>query len=128
MGYFYSCSFILLCIYNSLVYAHQFTPTYPKLEFSFVEDVLQAKMELFNSRKDVSYYELNVYTLDWKPVTFASEEKLVPMRYLETKKLNVYIRKQDINKAVYICTTSKLQKENVKHTGISSRICSKIKP
>ena len=88
---------------------------------------MQTKLELFNKRKEVGYYELAVYDKDWQPVTFASEDKLLQVRYLETKKINVYVKQQDLSKAVYICTESRLRKEEVSHTVVSSKICSKVK-
>lgn len=108
-------------------YSHQFTPTYIKFEPSFVEEVAQTKMELFNKRREVEYYELGVFTEDWKPVGFASESKLIHVRYLETKKINVYVKFQDLKRVVYICTESRLRREDVKDTVISSKICSKVK-
>jgi hypothetical protein len=109
------------------VQAHQFTPTYPKFEQAFVEGVVQAKMELFNKRQEVEYYELGVFTEKWQPVAFASENKLIHVKYLETKKLNVYVRAQDLSRATYICTESRHRREDATNTVISSKICSKIK-
>jgi hypothetical protein len=108
-------------------YSHQFTPTYVKFDQSFVEGIGQTKMELFNKRREVEYYELGVFTEDWQPISFASENKIIHVRYLETKKINVYVKFQDIKKVVYICTESRLRREDVKDTVISSKICSKVK-
>lgn len=107
--------------------AHQFTPTYPKLEQSMVSGVLQAKMELFNRRKEVEYYELEVFDSKWNPLPFASESKLIRIGYLEKKKVMVYIRSKDAKRVEYICTRSKLKKEDTQHTVISSRVCSRVK-
>jgi hypothetical protein len=107
--------------------AHQFTPTYPVFEPSFVEGIVGTKLELFNKRKDVSYYEIGVYNAEWKPISFASEDKLFYIKYLETKKINVYLKQQDLSTAVYICSESRIRKEDVVYTAISSKICSKIK-
>lgn len=107
--------------------AHQFTPTYPKFTNSFIDDVLITKMQLFNKRQDVEYYELDVYDADWKPLPFATENKLVSIRYLETKPINVYIKAQDLSRIVYICTESRLRKQDARDTVISSKICSKVK-
>lgn len=109
------------------VLAHQFTPTYPQFTSSYVDGVLSTKMELFNKRKDVEYYELSVFTKDWEPVSFASEGRIIRVKYLETKKLNVYIKVEDLKNVSYICTESRLRKEDVRDTVISSRICSKVK-
>jgi hypothetical protein len=107
--------------------AHQFTPTYPKLEPSYVEGILQAKMVLFNRRNDVEYYELGVYDVEWNPVPFTSTSKLIKVAYLETKRIDVYVRNSDRKRVVYICTISKLSTNTKDATLISSRICSKVK-
>ena len=127
MRIYYIFIVFLLCMIGGPVKAHQFTPTYPRFEPSFVEDVMSTKMELFNKRSEVEYYELSVYDANWNPVVFASEDKLIFIKYLETKKINVYIKNEDLRKVTYICTESRLRKEDVKDTVISSKICSKIK-
>lgn len=109
--------------------AHQFTPTYPKFEPAFVDGVLQTKMELFNKRQEVEYYELGVFDENWNKVTFAaSESKVMHVGYLETKTIEVFLKAQDVKKAVYICTESRLFKDKGRETLVSSKICSKIKP
>jgi hypothetical protein len=119
--------FIMLLVFNNTVNAHQFLPTYPKFEHSFIAGVSQVKMELFNKRKEIEYYELGVFDADWNPLSFASENKIVQIRYLETKKINVYVRNEDLKNVLFICTESKLRKEETKQTLISSKICSKIR-
>jgi hypothetical protein len=84
-------------------------------------------MELFNRRKEVEYYELGVFDADWNTISFASENKLIQIKYLETKKINVYVKNEDLKKVSFICTESRLRKEDTKKTLISSKICSKIK-
>lgn len=118
---------IALAITGVPAAAHQFTPTYPKFSNSFVEGVSVTRMELFNKRQDTEYYELDVYTADWKPISFAADAKLINIRYLETKHINVYVKTQDLKSVVYICTESRLRKNDVKDTVISSKICSKVK-
>jgi hypothetical protein len=117
----------LLIVISGAVNAHQFMPTYPKFEQSFVGGVLSTKMELFNKRAEVEYYEIQVFDADWNKVPFASEAKIVQVKYLETKTINVYIRNEDIMKAVYVCTESKMLRQDSKYTIISSRVCSKVK-
>ena len=119
--------FIILAFIGGCASAHQFLPTYPRFEYSFIEGVMYTKMELFNRRQEIQYYELSVYDDDWNPVTFASENKLIRINYLETKKINVYIKKEDLKKAVYICTESRIRPQEVQATTISSKICSKVK-
>lgn len=120
---------VLLCIslIGVQVYAHQLTPTYPVFESSLVDGVSQTKMELFNKRKDVEYYEIGVFTSNWSPISFASQDKIVHVRYLETKKLNVYVKNEDLSKVTYICTESRLRKEDTKFAFVSSKICSKVR-
>jgi hypothetical protein len=119
--------FILTALVSGYANAHQFLPTYPKFEHSFIAGVMQTKMELFNKRNDVEYYELNVYDKDWNVLPFASESKLIQVNYLQTKSINVYIKKDDLLKVTYICTESKHKREGSRNTVISSQICSKVK-
>ena len=114
---------VLSCSAN----AHQFLPTYPKFENSFVEGVVYTKMELFNKRKEIGFYELGVFGEDWSPIPFATESKIIRINYLETKYINIYVKKEDLKRAVYICTESKIQREDIQATSIASKICSKIK-
>jgi hypothetical protein len=118
---------LLLGLMGGQAYGHQFMPAYPKLEPSYVDGVLVTKMELFNSREDVEYYELSVFTSEWEPVPFATENKIINVEYLKRKIIEIYIRQQDRNRAVYICSKSKLRPNNMQATVVSSRICSKIK-
>lgn len=114
-------------MWGSQALGHQFMPAYPKLEPSYVDGILMTKMELFNSRNDVEYYELSVYDSDWNSVPFATEERIVNIEYLKRKTIEIYIREQDRSKAVYICSKSKIRPSNIQATVVSSRICSKIK-
>lgn len=120
---------ILLSIFGGPLWAHQFVPTYPQFSASYVEGISQTKMELFNKRRDVEYYELGVFTSTWAPITFSSDTRLIRIRYLETKKINIYVRNEDVKKVTYICTESRLRKEDVNNTvpAVASRICSKVK-
>lgn len=109
------------------MYGHEFTPAYPKLEPAYIEGVLVAKMELFNRRNDVTFYELSVFDGQWNPVPFATTSKIIEVQYLQRKYIEIYIRQKDRNKAVYICSKSKLNPVGDQVAIISSRICSKIK-
>jgi len=117
----------LMIVLSCSANAHQFLPTYPKFQNSFVEGVVYTKMELFNKRKEIGFYELGVFDGDWNSITFATESKIIRVNYLETKYINVYIKKEDLKRAVYICTESKIRKEDIQATSIASKICSKIK-
>jgi hypothetical protein len=103
------------------------TPTYPVLDSSYIKGVVVAKMKLFNRRQDVEYYEINVFTEDWKSVSFATTNRLLKVDYNKNKMFNVYIRFVDVKRAKYICTTSKVFKGGNQETLVSSMICSKIK-
>ena len=121
--------YILLCFFAfcNVAFGHQFTPTYPRLDPSFVDGVLVTRMELFNSRNDIEYYEISVYDGDWNPVQFATESRIVNIEFLKRKTIEVYIREKDRSRAVYICSKSKIRPSNEQITIVSSRICSKIK-
>ena len=107
--------------------AHQFTPTYPELSLSYVKGVYKADMLLFNSRQEISYYSIGVFDKDWKPVKFATENRIVKMEHLERKNITVYIREEDKEKALYICSKSKTLVDYAQTSIVTSRICSKIK-
>ena len=107
--------------------AHEFTPTYPKLKNSYVEGVLYTTMTLFNFRKDVEYYEFGVFNAEWEKVPFAMQNKVMRFKYLEKKKVDIYIREKDKKEVVYICSKSKLIVTGKAKTSVSSRICSKVK-
>lgn len=105
--------------------AHQWTPTYPKFENSFVEGVVVTTMKLFNRREDVRFYEINVYDEEWNPIRFATATKVVEMNYLEQKNIEIYVLESDCDQIEYICTVSKLLLDDTSN-GINSRICSKV--
>lgn len=128
MRYFLKKLALVLAVLSAQASAHQFTPTYPRFEISFVQGVQQTKMELFNKRREVEFYELDVFDKDWNKLPFASSEgKIVRITYLETKSIDVYIKNQDVSRVVYICTESRLLKQDVKATAVASKICSKVK-
>ena len=117
----------LLLLVTGHASAHEWVPTYPKLEMSYVPGILRARMNLFNTRRDVRFYELGVFDAEWNKVPFAANETIVHVKYLERKRIDVFIRELDKNRAVYICSKSKLLSENTSRTFMNSRICSKIK-
>ena len=123
----YLILFLALALGGKQVWAHEFTPAYPILEQSYMDDVLVAKMLIFNRREDVNFYELSVFDAQWNPIPFATTDKIVEVRYLERKFIDIFIRERDKSRAVYICSRSKLQTDGDKLAVISSRICSKIK-
>ena len=124
MRYYIMIMLFSMCGYAS---AHQWTPTYPTLKNSYASGVLVTRMEVLNSRKDVSYYEIGVFDKAFLPVPFATAEKIINLPYLSRKSVDIFIRQQDKGQAVYICSKSKLLAKGSAITSISSRICSKIK-
>lgn len=86
-----------------------------------------AKMTLFNRREDVTFYDVGVFDNDWNPIAFATENQPVEIAYLQTKAINVYVREKDSKRVTYICTQSKLIKNNVSESLVTSKICSKVK-
>ena len=118
---------IMLMLVASPLYAHEMTPTYPKLSPSHLDNVYKTTMEMFNKRSDVEYYEIGVFDADWNPIPFVTSYQVIRIRYLGHVTFDVYIRKSDVSRATYICSISKLRKDSSTKTQIASRICSKFK-
>lgn len=116
-----------LILSSSAAIAHEMTPTYPKFYPSYMDGISTTKMNLFNRRTDVDYYEISVFDNMWKPIKFATENRIIPLKYLEKVNIEIFIKKQDVKKVEYICTKSKLVKGNILTSGVSSRICSRVK-
>jgi hypothetical protein len=120
--------FGLVGVFLSLsVFAHEMTPTYPSWKQSAFSGVVQTTMEMFNKRQDVDYYEVGIFDKDWKPVPFVSSYKIFKLHYLGHVKFDIFIRKEDKERAVYVCSKSKLRKSDEVRTAISSKICSKFR-
>ena len=79
------------------------TPAYPKMQQSYVKGVYVTKMKLFNRREDVEYYEIQVFTNEWKPLPFASTSKVLNVGHNRRKLFEVYILNQR-----YLRTQNKL--------------------
>ena len=122
---FLACFLILISI---SVNAHELTPTYTELKQSHVENILTTQVTLWNGRADILYYEVRVFTEDWKDIPFhALPGKRLKIKYTERQKIDIYIAEKEKNKAVYICTRSQILKGSKQKTVVSSNICSKIK-
>ena len=85
------------------------TPTYPKWEISGVDDVKKTTMRLWNSRENVRYYEIGLFSDDWKPIPFVTAYRILPVGYLKEVKFDVYITENNIKRARYVCSLSKLR-------------------
>ena len=118
---------LILLLLALPVQAHQFTPTYPKLEQSFVPGVNYTKLKLYYKRKDVEFYEISVFDMNWNRVPFAITERVLRVPYLQTKEIEVYLKEKDSAKSLYICSKSKLLKGQGSVPAVASRICSKVK-
>lgn len=118
---------LITLLLSGLASAHQFTPAYPRLTPHYFDGVLQTEMKLFNRRPEVEYYELSVYDENWNKVPFASESRVINIKHLETKNISIFIREKDAQRATYVCTRSLLKREDKTATGVSTRICSKLK-
>lgn len=118
--------FVFVFLANHLN-AHEMTPTYPVFSQSYVSGLSKTSIKIFNRRSDVNYYEIGVFDDKWEKVPFVTASNLLFVTYLESKTIDIYIRNEDKNRVGFICTKSKLVKGKVKSTGVSSRICSRIK-
>lgn len=109
-------------------YAHELTPTYPEVESAYIDGISKVTLTMFNRREDVKYYEINVFDAEFKKVEFAASSKILEINYLQKKTFEVYFKtNNESRRPSFICTTSKLEKENQTATMIESRVCSKIK-
>ena len=103
---------IVLSLLTSDLAAHEMTPAYPVLKLSHVSGIVKAEMSLFNSREDVSYYQIEVFDLNWNNLPFSTTYKIMRVDYKERRDFDVYIRKSDLDIATYICSTSNLHCSN----------------
>ena len=108
------------------VQAHEMVPTYPRLEISHVDGLLKTTMKMFNKRADVEYYEVGVFDKNFEPVPFVTAYNVFKLEYLGHVTFDIYIRAKDRERAVYVCSKSKLRKGSNTNTPISSKICSKF--
>ena len=102
------------------------TPAYPVVKPSHVKDVVKVEMSLFNSREEIQYYQIELFDLNWTNIPFSTTYRIMQIGYKERKSFDVYIRKSDMDEAVYLCTTSKVKKTYESSTLIASKICSRL--
>ena len=115
-----------LILLATSVRAHEMTPAYPDLHPSPVPQIMQANLSLFNARDDVEFYAISVFDADWKPVAFASAQRVMQVPTGSRKDFEIYIKEADADIVVYVCTTSMLRAGQEDNTIISSRICSRL--
>lgn len=118
---------VMLLLFGHSASAHEMVPTYPKLQPAYVEGLYKTTMTMFNKRPEVEYYEIGVFTSDWKPIPFVSNYKVYKVPYLSTVSFEIYIRSEDRYNVTYICSVSKLRQSSRTRTAVSSKICSKVK-
>lgn len=118
---------LILAMLIGVAHAHEMTPTYPKWENAHISDILVTKMDIFNKRKDIEYYEIGLFDKDFKPIPFVSAYTVVELKYLGHLSFEVFINKEDKERAIYLCSKSKLRKGGDVRAVVSSRICSKFK-
>ena len=117
---------VLFLLWSFSTSAHEMTPAYPVVKPSHVAGVVKVEMSLFNSREEIEWYQIELFDLNWTNIPFASSYRIINVGYKERKSFEVYIRKVDMDEAVYLCTTSKVRKTSKSRTLISSKICSRL--
>jgi len=115
---------LLLC---GSVAAHDMTPTYPKWKMSFIPTAKMTTMKVFNKRADVQWYQIGVFDKEFKPIPFVTRYKILRIKYLSHVKFDIYINDENVKKAEYVCTTSKLRGNDDFKPIVESRICSRFK-
>lgn len=120
-------AFVLWVLSSAQVSSHEMTPAYPELRPSIYEGLNSTTMYLFNRRVDASYYEIGVFDRNWNSVPFATQNRMIEIDYLGKTQFEIFIQQKEKDRVEYICTTSKLLKSDIRSTGVTSRICSKIK-
>jgi len=115
---------LLLC---GSVAAHDMTPTYPKWKMSFIPTAKMTTMQVFNKRADVQWYQIGVFDKEWNPIPFVSRYKIINVKYLTRVEFDVYINDTNVNLAEYICSTSKLRRNDNFVPVVESKICSRFK-
>ena len=119
---------IALLLSATIASAHEMVPTYPAWwNATEANGLLKTNMSIWNRRKDVTYYEIEVFDRNFKPMQFATQEKVIKINYLQRKTFSIFIKTEDRDNVTCICTRSRLLKDDVQTSGVSSRICSKIK-
>ena len=115
---------LLLC---GSVAAHDMTPTYPKWKMSFIPTAKMTTMKVFNKRADVQWYQIGVFDKEFKPIPFVTRYKILKIKYLSHVKFDIYINDNNVKRAEYVCTTSKLRGNDDFKPIVESRICSRFK-
>ena len=78
------------------------TPAYPKLKQSYIDGVYVTKMKLFNRRKEIEYYSIQVFTHDWKPLPFASTSRIINIGFNKRKLFEVFVSNFNYIRSIYL--------------------------
>jgi len=116
-----------LLVLSGYASAHEWTPTYPKLRMSHLQNVWVTEMKLFNGRSDIEYFDVRVFDKDMNKVPSAVIGNPVNVKYQSIEYIDVFIKDKDKNRAVYICSQSKALATSDSKPLLYTRICSKIK-
>lgn len=116
-----------LLVLSGYASAHEWTPTYPKLRMSHIQNVWVTEMKLFNGRSDIEYFDVRVFDKDMNKVPSAVIGNPVNVKYQSIEYIDVFIKNKDKNRAVYICSQSKALATSDSKPLLYTRICSKIK-
>ena len=119
-------SLILLILVSSSAIAHEQTPTYATWSPSHIEGVVKTEVQIFNKRDNVDYFEIEVFTPDFKSLSFVTTWNIIEVAYLERKSIDIYMTEANSLGAQYICSMSKIRSEDLRATGIASQICTKL--
>ena len=87
-------------------------------------------MKLFNSRRDVDYYRVQVFDEHFNPIRFAisgGRDNMINVPHKKTETISVYVPSSESSRVVYICSRSMILKKDESASLLSSRICSKVK-
>ena len=118
---------VVLLLVCAPVWAHQWTPTYFAWRPSHIDNIYVTNMMLWNARGEIEYFEIEVLDNDFRPVRFVTNETVFHVPHLRRKTVDIYINSRDKERAVYICSRSKILSLDITKTVVESRICSKAK-
>jgi hypothetical protein len=117
----------LILFMSGLSHAHEMVPTYPEWKRGLYPNVVTTTVTIFNKRTDVEYYEIGVFDENWNPIHFVADYRVIQLKYLSSASIDIYIAKENESRVEYICSRSKIRKNDDIRTAISSRICSRFK-
>ena len=94
---------------------------------SFIPSAKMTTMKVFNKRADVQWYQIGVFDKEFEPIPFVTRYKILRIKYLSHVKFDIYINSENVKRAEYVCTTSKLRGNDDFKPIVESRICSRFK-